>query len=74
MLFNLLVAKITILLCFFFLCFIVFNSFFMIPVEIENARLKLALAIHTGAAITVKNGAIEMLLVDTDKTISDLPK
>ena len=74
MLFNLLVAKITILLCFFFLCFVVFNSFFMIPVEIENARLKLALAIPTGAPITVKNGAIEMLLVVTDKTITDLPK
>ena len=46
----------------------------MIPVEIENARLKLALAIPTGAPITVKNGAIEMLLVVTDKTITDLPK
>ena len=40
----------------------------MIPAEIENARLKLALTIPTGAPITVSNDAIEMLLVVTDKT------
>ena len=61
MLFNLLLASITILLCFFFLFLVVFNSFFMIPVEIENTRLKLALAIPTGAPITVVNDAIEMI-------------
>ena len=60
-LFNLLLANITILLCFFFLFLVVFNSFFMIPVEIENTRLKLALAIPTGAPITVVNDAIEMI-------------
>ena len=46
----------------------------MIPVEIENARLKLALIIPTGAPITVANDAIEMLPVATDKTIYDLSK
>ena len=46
----------------------------MIPVEIENARLKLALIIPTGAPITVANDAIEMLPVVTDKTIDDLSK
>ena len=46
----------------------------MIPVEIENARLKLALAIPTGARMTVANNAIEMLPVVTDKTINDLSK
>ena len=45
----------------------------MIPAEIENARLKLALTIPTGAPITVANDAIEMLLVATDRTINDLP-
>ena len=60
-LFNLLLANITILLCFFFLFLVVFNSFFMIPVEIENTRLKLALAIPTGDPITVVNDAIEMI-------------
>ena len=46
----------------------------MIPVEIENARLKLALIIPTGAPITVANDAIEMLPVATDKTINDFSK
>ena len=46
----------------------------MIPVNIENARLKLALAIPTGAPITVTNDAIEMLPAVTDKTINDLSK
>ena len=35
----------------------------MIPIKIENARLKLALTIPIGAAITVANDAIEMLPV-----------
>ena len=74
MLFNLLLAKITILLCFFFLFRVIFNSFFTIPVKIENARLKLALAIPTGARITVANDVIEMLPVVTDKTVNDLSK
>ena len=69
MLFNLLLANITILLCFSFLFLVAFNSFFTIPVEIENTRLKLALAIPTDALITVANDAREMLPVVTDKTI-----
>ena len=54
--------------------YVVFNFFFTIPVEIENARLKLALVIPTAAPITVANDAIEMLPVVTDKTINDLSK
>ena len=42
----------------------------MIPVEIKNAKLKLALAIPTGAPVTVANDAIEILPVVTDKTIT----
>ena len=58
-----------------FFLFISFcNSFFIIPVEIENARLKLALVVPTGAPITVANDAIEMLPAVTDKTINDLSK
>ena len=49
-----------------------FNSFFTIPVKIENARRKLALTIPTGALITVANDAIEILSVVTNKTINDL--
>ena len=73
-LFILLLANITILLCFFFLFVVVFNNFFMIPVEIENTRLKLALAIPTGAPITVVNDAIEMIPAVTDKIMNDLSK
>ena len=74
MLFNLLLASITISLCFFFLFPVVFNSFFMIPVEIENARLRLALTIPTGAPIIVANDVIETLPVVIDKTINNLSK
>ena len=70
MVFNLLLASTTILL-FFFLFRITFNNFFTIPAEIENARLKLALSIPTGAPITVANGVIEMLPLVADKTIKD---
>ena len=41
----------------------------MIPVEIENARLKLVLKIPTGAPITVANDAIETLPVVIDKQL-----
>ena len=61
-------------LCVFFLLCVVFENFFTIPVEIEHARLKLAIAIPTGASITVTKDAIEMLPVVTDKTINDLSK
>ena len=58
----------------FFLLPVVFNSFFTIPVEIENAILKPALTAPTGARMTVASDAIEMLPVVTDKTINDLSK
>ena len=67
MLFNLLLASITLLLCFFFLSLVVFNRFCMIPSEIENARSKLALKIPTGAPMTVADDTIEMLQFVTDK-------
>ena len=51
-----------------------FNSFLTIPVEIENARLKLALTIPIRAPITVASDAIEMLPVVIDKTFNDLSK
>ena len=52
-----------------------FEQFFIILVEIQNSSLKLALAIPTGAPVTVANDAIEMLPVVTDKTVNnDLSK
>ena len=46
----------------------------MILVEIENARLTLALIIPTGAPMIVANDAIKMLPVVTDKTTNDYSK
>ena len=45
-----------------------FNDFFTSPVDNENERLRLALAIPTGVSITVANDAIEMLTLAADKT------
>ena len=58
----------------FFLSLVIFNNFFTSPVDNENVRLKLALAIPTGVPITVANDAIEMLPLVADKTIKDLSK
>ena len=73
-LFNLLLADIKILLCFFLLFRVAFNNFFIIPVATKNERTKIALAIPTGAPVKVANDAIEMLPLVADKTIKDLSK
>ena len=59
--FNLLLPIKTILLCFFFFFLIVFKSVLTIPLLIENTRLRITLAIPTGALVTEKNEAIETL-------------
>ena len=69
MLYNLLLATITILLCLFFLFFAVFKNFFTDPVATENAKLQLALIVPTGAPIAVANDELEMLSIATDKTM-----
>ena len=61
MLFNLLLADIIILLCFFLLFRVVFNNFFIIPVYIEYAKTKTCTCITTSAPIIAANDAIEML-------------
>lgn len=53
-LFHLLLDSITILLCFPFLFGVVSNSFFIIPVVMENAKLKLKFAIRISVTITVE--------------------
>ena len=73
MLFNLLLARITILLCF-FVFLIVFIKIFTNPVIIKNARLKLAHIIPTGALIAIANDVIEKQPVATDKTNNDSSK
>ena len=69
-----LLASITILLCFFFLFLVAFNDFFTSPVHNENATLRLALVIPIGAPTTVAKDAIETPPLVTDKTIKDLSK
>ena len=44
----------------------------MISVVNQNAKLKLALAISTGAPLTLVNDATEMPPLVGDKTINDL--
>ena len=44
----------------------------MIPVEIENARLKLALTIPTGAPVKIANDAMEILRVDAIEVLQEL--
>ena len=73
-LFHLLLASITILLCFFFLFLAAFNNFFASPVHNENVRIRLAIVIPTVVPRTVANDAIEMLPLAADKTIKDLSK
>ena len=55
MLFNLLLATITILLCFLLLFLVILSSFFITSVFKESARVKLALAIPAGTPITRLN-------------------
>ena len=55
MLFHLLLASITILLCFFFLFVIAFKNVFTNPDVIENVRRQLAPIVPAGAPITVAN-------------------
>ena len=43
--------------------------FFASPVDNENARLRLALAIPTGVPITVVNDTVETLPLVADKSI-----
>ena len=71
MLFNLLLASITILLCFFFLFLIVFKNFFTNPDVIENIRPQLAPIIPVGAPTTVANDSIEMLPDNIDKKFNE---
>ena len=51
---------------------VAFNNIFTSPVDNENVRLRLALAIPSGVPITAANDAIEMLPLVADKTIKVL--
>ena len=59
MLLSLLLANIRILSCFFFLFLVIFSNFLTIPVVREKIKVKLALAIPTGAPTIVVNEIID---------------
>ena len=59
MLLSLLLANIRILSCFFFLFLAMLSNFLTIPVVRKKIKVKLALAIPTGAPTMLKNKMIE---------------
>ena len=69
MLLSLLLANIRILSCFFFLFLVIFSNFLTIPVVREKIKVKLALAIPTGAPIILVNEIIDTPPLVALKTI-----
>ena len=61
MLLSLLLANIRILSCFFFFFLVIFNNFLTIPVVKEKIKVRLALAIPTGAPIILVYEIIDVL-------------
>ena len=59
MLLSLLLANIRILSCFFFLLLVMLSNFLIIPVVTRKIKIRLALAIPTGAPITLTNEIIQ---------------
>ena len=72
MLSSLLLANIRILSCFFFLFLVILSNFLIIPVVREKIKVKLALAIPTGAPIILVNEIIDTPLLVALKTIKIL--
>ena len=72
MLLSLLLANIRILSCFFFLFLVIFSNFLTIPVVREKIKVKLALAIPTGAPTTLADEMIQTPLLVALKTIKIL--
>ena len=72
MLLSLFLASIRILSCIFFLLLVIFNNFLTIPVVREKTKVKLALAIPTGAPIILVSETIDTPLLVAPKTIKAL--
>ena len=72
MILSLLLANIRILSCFFFFFLVIFNNFLVIPVVREKIKVKLALAIPTGAPTILVNEIIDTSPVVALKTIKIL--
>ena len=72
MLSSLILANIRILSSFFFLFLVILNNFLIIPVVREKIKVKLALAIPTGAPTTLADEMIQTPLLVALKTIKIL--
>ena len=72
MLLSLLLANIKVLSCFFFLFLLVLSNFLTMSVVREKVKVKLALAIPTGAPTTLENEQIDTPPVVALKTIKIL--
>ena len=72
MLLSLSLANIRILSSFFFLFLVIFNNFLIIPVVREKIKIRLTLAIPTGAPIILVNEIIDTPLLVALKTIKIL--
>ena len=72
MLSSLFLAKIRILSCVFFLFLVMLSNFLIIPVVREKIKVKLALAIPTGAPTTLADEMIQTPLLVALKTIKIL--
>ena len=72
MLLSLLLANIRILSCFFFLFLVIFCNFLTIPVVREKIKVRLALAIPTGALTIHENEIIDTPLLVALKAIKIL--
>ena len=70
MLFSLLLANIRTLSCFFFLFLVMLSNFLIIPIIREKIKIKLALAIPTGAPTTLADEMIQTLLLAALNTIN----
>ena len=69
MLLCLLLAKIRTLSCFLFLFLVIFSNFFTIPVVREKTKVRLELAIPTGAPTILLNEIIDTTSLVALKTI-----
>ena len=69
MLLSLLLANIRISSCFFFLFLVIFSNFSTIPVVREKSKVRLALAIPTGAPTILVNEIIDTPTLVALKTI-----
>ena len=69
---SLLLANIRVLPSFFFFFLVIFNNFFITPVDREKVKVKLALAIPTGPPSIVVNEIIDTPPVAARKTIKIL--